>query len=121
MAGTLTITHQLHRTVQKLLLDWLSDASGDVSGTLTAVVSGILYRVAFVPDGGGTQPTDLYDVTIEDDDGVDVLAANGSNLSNATKSQHIDAGRAVDGKLELKVSNAGNAKGGLVALYVYVR
>ena len=43
MAGTLTITDQQHRTVRKLLLDWLSDASGDVNGTLTDVVSGILY------------------------------------------------------------------------------
>ena len=118
MAGTLTITDQSHRTVQKLLLDWLSDSSGDVSGTLTATVSGILYRVAFIPDGGGTQPTDLYDVTLEDPDGVDVLAGNGDNLSNVNKTQHIDAGRAVDGTLELKVSNAGNGKAGLVALYV---
>ena len=118
MAGTLVITDQTHRTVRKILLDWLSDSSGDVNGTLTATVSGILYRVAFVPDGGGTQPTDLYDITLDDADGVDVLAANGANLSNASSSQHIDAGRAVDGKLELKVSNAGNAKGGLVALYI---
>ena len=118
MAGTLTITDQQHRTVQKILLDWLSDSSGNVNGTLTAIVSGILYRVAFIPDGGGTQPTDLYDITLDDADGVDVLAANGANLSNASSSQHIDAGRAVDGKLELKVSNAGDSNGGLVALYV---
>ena len=118
MAGTLVITDQNHRTVQKILLDWLSDSSGDVNGTKTATVSGIVYRVAFIPDGGGTQPTDLYDVTLEDADGVDVLAGNGDNLSNVNKTQHIDAGRAIDGTLELKVSNAGNAKGGKVGLYV---
>ena len=118
MTGTLTITDQDHRTFRKLLLAWVSDASGDVNGTLTDVVSGILYRVGFVPDGGGTQPTDLYDITLDDEDGVDVLAANGANLSNANSSQHTDAARAIDGTLELKVSNAGNAKGGLVALYI---
>jgi hypothetical protein len=118
MAGTVAIIHQNHRTVGKILLDWLSDSSGNVNGTLTAVVSGILYRVAFIPDGGGTQPSDLYDVVLDDVDGVDVLAANGANLSNATSSQHTDAGRAIDGKLELKITNAGDAKGGLVALYI---
>ena len=40
MAGSITITDQEHRTLRKLLLDWLSDSSGDVNGTLTAIVSG---------------------------------------------------------------------------------
>jgi len=49
-------------TFKKVEFDWLSDASGDVSGVLTKVLSGIIDRVTFVPDGGGTAPTTLYDI-----------------------------------------------------------
>ena len=45
MAGSITITDQDHRTVRKILLDWLSDAAGAVNVPLTAAVSGIVYRV----------------------------------------------------------------------------
>ena len=124
MAGTNVIT-QSPRTVRKLILDWLSDASGDVNGTKVEV-SGEILRVTFKPDGGGTQPTALYDVTLDDDDGVDVLNGKGANLSNTattTIAPMIGDGTttdkivAVDGRLELKVTNAGNAKGGIVSIY----
>lgn len=128
MAGTVTITYQEHRTVRKITLDWLSDASGDVSGTHTKYLSGQIERVVFVPDSGGTQPTDQYDLTLEDDTAMDVLAGLGANLSNSTATHVVpvvtdgNAGNmspiAIDDKLELKGSNCGNAKGGTVYLYI---
>jgi len=130
MAGTLSLSYSETRTVKKVTFDWLSDASGNVSGTHTKHLSGEILRVVFIPDSGGTQPTDLYDVTLEDDSGMDVLAGQGANLSNASTT-NVTPGvpfkdgattsvskMVVDDLLELKVSNAGNAKGGQVILYI---
>jgi len=121
MAGTLVITYSESRTVKKVLFDWLSDVSGDVNGTLTKKLSGQILRFVFMPDTGGTKPTTAYDVTCEDEDGIDVLAGDGANLANDANTQIIPVftnGIAFDGTLELKVANAGNAKGGKVILYM---
>jgi hypothetical protein len=127
MAGTVTVTHRKHKSaeIKKVLWDWLSDASGDA--TDTERVEGEILRVCFVPDGGGTQPSNSYDVTIKDSEEIDVLAGLGANLTNASSSQVVpvvtdgNAGNmrpvAVAGDLDLAVANAGNAKGGKIALY----
>lgn len=126
MAGSFTETLQQHSTVRALRLAWTCDASGAVNGTrTTAFVSGEILRVVFVPGTGGAQPTNLYDVTLEDTDGVDVLDGCGANRSNAAAvSTAPEIGAAATGQrtavsstLELKVSNAGNAKQGTVVLY----
>lgn len=118
MAGTVTVTYVETRTVKRVALAWVSDASGVVSGTLTKTLSGEIARVSFVPDGGGTQPSDLYDLTLLDADGTDVLSAAGANLSNASKTNSVVPGRLVDSTLELSITNAGNAKGGTLVLWM---
>ena len=126
MAGSIAIIQSGSRTVKKLELDWLCDASGNVNGVDTEAISGEILRVTFTPDGGGTAPTNLYDVTLDDEDGIDVLNGKGANLSNTTTTSiaplygdgtTTNRPVAVDGKLTLDVSNAGNAKGGIVAVY----
>ncbi len=129
MPGTVTCLHQNHRVMKELRMSWVSDSSGDVSGTDTPVVSGELFNVTFIPDGGGTQPTNLYDVVLNDEHGIDVVGGDGGNLSNTTTSQTAPvhgstAGAAanvvrhgIDGPLSLVVSNAGDAKGGTVILH----
>lgn len=125
-AGSITVTRSDGETIRHVRLVWTSDAAGAVSGT-TVHASGEIVRVVFVPGAGGVQPTDLYDATIEDADGLDVLAGKGANLSNANKSQIVPlvgdgtttAERvAVSGTLELKVAAAGNAKSGTVVVYL---
>ena len=127
MAGTLVVTYSETRTVKKVTLDWLSAADGSCTGN-TKTLSGQILRLVFVPDSGGTQPSDLYDVLLNDSDGIDILAGLGANLSNAASTQVVPvvtngtagnmAPMAVDGILSLAVSNAGNAKGGQVILYM---
>lgn len=134
-AGSVTMTDQnlvdkAQFPCRKILLAWTSDASGNVSGTLTPVISGTLARVVFIPGSGGTQPSSLYDVTLLDESGVDVLGGQGANLSNSTVAQvapgcPLKDGTTVsttapqmDDRLELQVANAGNAKTGTVVLYV---
>lgn len=125
MAGTVNISYQEHRTVRKITFDWLSDAAGAADAT-TKEIYGQILRVIFKPDGGGTQPTDLYDITLKDEHGVDVLQGLGANLSNVNTIDRIPqvsngtsaaAAVAVADKLALAVTNAGNAKGGELIIY----
>lgn len=116
--------------VKRIVLAWLSDASGDVNGNASRGVNGEIVCVEFKPDGGGTQPSSLYDVTLTDAAGVDVLAGQGANLSNSTATAVVPgvpfkdgtttstAKRHVNDALTLVVTNAGNAKGGQVILYI---
>jgi len=127
MAGSVSITYSETRTVKKVTLDWTSDASGDATVD-TKALSGQILRVCFIPDSGGTQPTDLYDVVLNDADGIDVLEGLGANLSNSTSTDVVPVVTngtdgnmqpvAVDGVLSLAVSNAGDSKGGKVILYI---
>jgi hypothetical protein len=125
-AGTLGVSRaQVNGNLQRVTLTWTSTAGGAVSGNPFSVPTGQLVQVKFVPGAGGTQPTDLYDVTLVDGDGVDVLAGLGANLSQSTAS--IVAPRAstnaapflIDATtLDLVVANAGSAKSGTVTLWI---
>lgn len=126
-AGAIAESFSETRTVKKLALDWTSSVGGAVQEIPSRTVSGEILRVVFVPGAGGVQPSDLYDVTLLDADGLDVLAATGANRSNANKSQACpligdgtttDKPIAVDGPLTLTIANAGDAKQGRVALYL---
>lgn len=127
----LSVARGLH-TIVSTVLDWTSDASGDVSGTSTTMPTGTVVAVEFTPDSAGTQPSDLYDVTFTDSNSVNVFddgagASIGANLSNAATVHAIPfvGGGAVTyvrrwlpgGSYTLVVANAGNAKGGLVTIY----
>lgn len=100
---------------------WTSDSSGDVSGVLTSAnITGKPQRLVTIPDGTDA-PTDDYDITILDDNGVDILATQGANRDTAnTERVQSLAATPFDyfiGTLELVVANAGNAKKGVAILY----
>jgi hypothetical protein len=122
MAGTVTITKEAagHK-LERVTLAWVSDASGDVSGNLQRELpGGVIRQVKFVPDGGGTAPTDLYDVTLVDEDGADLLLGAGADLSATVASISAPANKLVYDKqqaLDLVVANAGISKGGTVVLW----
>lgn len=124
VAGSISVSVTRVGALTRYDIDWLSDASGDVTENTFAVKSGELVEVRFTPDGGGTQPSDAYDVTITDADGTDILAGTGADLSNAAASavvpvistyfrRHLTAG-----VLTPTVDNAGAAKGGNIVLLV---
>lgn len=108
--------------VGRYALAWVSTAGGAVSGNALDIRAGYIFAVQFVPDGGGTAPTALYDVVLNDVRGVDLLSAGGADLS-ATVSKYVHIYPPVYhdgvGALDLVVSNAGASKGGTV--YVWVR
>lgn len=117
--GTVTIVEEVFGSVKKVGFVWTSDAAGVVSGTLTTkVYNGEILR--FVTDPSATAPTALYDVTILDDDGTDVLMGAGADRSATVTEQVLASslGVVANDHLELRIANAGNAKGGTVWLYL---
>lgn len=121
-AGTATVARaNVDGGLTSYTIAWTSSAGGAVSGNAFNVRKGYLVSIRFVPASGGTQPSDLYDVTLVDSDGVDVLAGGGSDLSNSSASiQQWDPPLYQDGTrtLDLVVANAGNAKTGTVVLLI---
>lgn len=120
-AQVVTKTETTYTSVKKISWDWLSTDLGVVTSATTKVYDGLLERAVFIPDASGTQPTNGYDVTITDSDSTDVLATLGADLSNAatvTKVHSNGLGAVAGSVLTLNVSNAGDAKGGQVILYL---
>lgn len=123
MAETCVCTEEIHGTVKKIAWDWLSAADGSV-GSVTGRVTtntynGAVLRAVFVPDAAATQPSDNYDVVINDADGYDILAGQGANKSNAAAVTVVASmGAVANDTLTLGVTNAGDSKGGIVYLYI---
>ena len=115
--------------VVKHTFEWESDASGDATLPSDLGVSGYITRVVIIPSSDAA-PTADYDLTLTDENGVDVLAGLGTDMSaSATISicpgTPINDGTTasvipviVDGILTLNVSNAGDTKAGTVVVYV---
>lgn len=115
MAGTITEAHQEHRTVRKLTLSWITDGSGVAIGT-SSIISGLVYRIVTNP--GTAAPTALYDLVLNDEDGMDIAAGALSDRATADTEQVIlDPPIAVDGTLQLAAINAGDTKQGTVVIY----
>lgn len=144
MAGTLTVTEMTNPygdTPQhnKIILDWLSDASAgtvssDICSTFAAAqkvigenmpqpskLNGYIVAIETIPglkgDKTTTCPTALYDITLDDEYGYDVaggVLANRSASVAETKvpSQPIP----IDSEITVSISNAGNEKTGRIII-----
>lgn len=121
MAGTVTKTEQTFGRIHKITWTWLSSAGGAADDTTGAYYTGRVVRAVQIPDGGGTAPTTLYDVVVNDADGADVLQGTGGNLNIGTNTESNDLATVATTQLTLAVTNAGNAKGGKTILYVEAR
>jgi hypothetical protein len=130
MAGSATITYSKSRAGMKSVTwAWTSDASGNVNGTDTVAISGEAVRFVTKPDGT-LAPTDLYDVVVNDAQGIDLAAGSLANRATATTQVAFPVSEvtvnarnyavtqaAFDGPLSLSITNAGNAKSGTLVLY----
>ncbi|MDP3983633.1 MAG: hypothetical protein Q8Q52_01330 [Acidimicrobiia bacterium] len=115
----MAFTEIISGSVKKIKWAWTTDASGDVSETTSNAYSGEVILLTTVPGTGGDAPTDLYDLTVEDPDGIDVLAGIGGDRSD-TNTEHVRStshGAAV-GALTFTVENGGNAKSGTAIIWV---
>lgn len=106
-----------------VLITWTSDDSnGTVTGTSVFEVNGLVYGLTTNP--GATAPTDNYDITITDEDGVDLLggAAADRDTSNSEYVAAKDGGGNVvpipcGGPITFNGSNMGNSKIGTARLW----
>ena len=120
MAGmVVATTEKTHTIVKKITFAWTSDSvTGTATGTTTNSYDGKL--ITLVTDPGATAPTTLYDVTVTDADGHDVLVGAGADRS-ATVTELVgetSLGAVAGSLLTVNVSNAGNSKVGEVILYI---
>lgn len=107
--------------VSTITYTFTTDGSGDASEQ-TELIWGIIKRVVTNPDDTDT-PTAAWDLTIEDEDGVDILCGNGANRDAggsgvSEQTFPCPGGLAVASKLTFTVANGGNTKKGVVKLYI---
>ena len=113
-------TEQLQRDLKLIKFSWTSDGSGDASETNDTELTGKIIEIVTVPGSGGSQPTDQYDLTITDNNSIDISHGNGANRSNASNEYitEANAGAVVNSKLTITVANAGDTKTGDVYIFV---
>ena len=121
-AGTVTTTEELLGNVKKVTFAWTAGTDGEAgtaTGTTTYPYTGNLLKVVTVPGLVADQPTDDYDITIKDEDGVDV--GNGQLLNrDDTNTEWVIAslGAVVGDKLTFAVTSAGAGKKGVCYAYI---
>ena len=125
-AGTIDI--DTSKPVQRMDIDWTCDGSGDfvadvgpLYGTINRVVANHVTTLG---------PTTLYDLTVEDEDGVDLLSGTGANITTATartvmacfmldrETTATTIRPMVAGELTVTIENAGVSKSGTVRIYL---
>ena len=120
-AGVVTTTEERLGNVQKITFAWTAGTAptaGTATGTTTYLYTGVLLRAVTVPDAVSA-PTDDYDITITDGDGVDVAAGLLANRDTAnTEWVTSGLGAVVGDTLTINLSAAGSATKGVCILYI---
>ncbi len=119
MAGTVTTTEITHTSAKKITFAWTSSSGGAADATTTNAFDGKVVGLTTDPDGTDA-PTDNYDIVINDADGHDVLLGAGANR-DTLDTEHVaeaNLGAVAGSKLTLAITTAGNAKKGVVIMWV---
>ena len=138
MAESLTVTMTAPfadgRQDNKITLSWTSAADGSVSqsvcdnfnsgqpqyqfGTRPSKITGYIVRAVTNPDDSDA-PTDDYDITLLDEDGVDVMGGNLIDRDTSDSEQVTPSSPPyIDSDLTLTVASAGDTKKGVLTLYM---
>ena len=119
---TTAINSEAHDKAMQVIKCTLTFASGSQSATTAHSYYGFVTQAYL--DHGGTAPTNLYDLVITDEYGVDVLNGKGANIAVATDTytytqEDLDNGMACSGQLTFSGTNGGSSSG-VVEIYLYV-
>lgn len=112
-----TPTEETFSTMKKITWSWTATSSGNASGVTTEYYSGTIERVVIKPVSAAAN----FDVTLKDDDSVDVLDSGGLNCASGSTTQLqglLGVSAVANTQLTLDVTNAGSAGTGTVAVYV---
>ena len=86
MAGTVSIVHTRNGSIGRIVATCTADAAAATfPATALPPFSGRILALRTNP--GATAPTDNYDITLVDDDGVDRLQGVGANRATATSQE----------------------------------
>lgn len=126
ISGAETYTRNTPReSVQVITVEWTAHTDGTVTAEAIDVnPQGYVFMVVTNP--GSTAPTDNYDITLTDADGVDIMGGTLANRDEATSEQAVPAvatgiygGRYVYTAPTLNISNNSvNGATGTVVIYV---
>ena len=118
-AGTVVVTEETFGTIKKVTFAWTSTAGGAADAPTVATFSGKIEALVTIPDAADA-PTALYDVTVTDADGVDVLAGAGANRSATATELVLSSllGIVANDLLTVNITNAGAAKKGRVIVHL---
>ena len=125
-AGTVsTVKSKLAGDVVAYTMSWTADAAdGSVPATASPLFNGYVFLVTTNP--GATAPTDNYDITLTDSDGVDIAGGELLNRDTANSEQAVPkvgavyGSRYVEDGVTLNLSgNSVNSATGTVKIYVY--
>ncbi len=88
MAGSTTTTHYTLGHVGKIVVDWIADAAdASIPSVVMPRFEGRLMELTTNP--GAVAPTDNYDITLVDDQGIDRLQGVGANRDTANTESAI--------------------------------
>ena len=124
MATTGTITEAHDRAMQLLTATLTFSDSGDNAASAVTTHSYYGYVVQCFIDHGGTAPTNLYDLVVTDDSGIDVLNGKGGDIASGTDTHaftqtDLDNGMACHGQLVITGTNGGTGSG-IAVVYLYI-
>lgn len=117
--AVVTITEEVFGTIKKVKFSVVSATDGTATATTDNAFSGEVLRLVVVPGSAALQPTDNFDIAINDADGYDILAGQGADLSNAATSTKVGSmGCVANDKLSLAASNMGDQNGATIIVYL---
>lgn len=110
-----------------ITLSWVNGSGGDFTDFTTPMIDGMVYMVLTDPDGS-TVPTDNYDVTLKNSNGIDIMGGKLTDRDETNTeverpyilSETSFTPFPVDGALTLAIADAGNSKVGVIKIYVYI-
>lgn len=107
--------------VEEVSIAWTSDSSGDF--TEAVQLYGTLRKIVTNPaDASGDAPTDDYDITLIDKDGIDAMTTLGANRDTANSEVLYESSTGIpmllSGVHTLTIAAAGDTKQGVVRLFM---
>lgn len=117
--AVVTITEETQSWIKKVKFVIKSATGGTATGTTSESYTGEVKRLVVVPGTTTSQPTNAFDIQINDEDGYDILAGQGADKSNAATTTIVASmGCVANDRLSLSASNMGDVKQATVIVYL---
>jgi len=114
-----TTTEEKQTWVKKVKFSIVSATDGTADATTSLDYTGEVVRLVASPGTTGSQPTNAFDVVVNDEDGYDILAAQGANLSNAAVTTIVASlGCIANDRMSVSVTNMGDQKSADIIVYL---